>query len=313
MSTIHTIYAGEGDQAVEVYPVDSLGREARASSVTVRIVDLELHESDAAREILAETAATIDATSTVLTAAAGPREADPRKISVASAAGIVVGRKYALTLDDGRTEVVEVDRVEGLDVYASAPLLAAFPATTSTLVGLRCSATFPGAVADDPEQLERPAIFGVDWVVEGVTGPPVVRTLVRIERRGRLPRATRGDVLQIDPQLQQAQHVRGSIERALRQADEEIDALLLHAGYNLAESTHGLVASMAVRWRAVELVYQSLGAEHEGRADRARTEAQLWAAKLTDGSKRDDTVEVSRATDAVRPRRTRRMGRLTGV
>lgn len=319
MSTeIQTIYAGEGAQDVEVYPVDAQGQLALATGATVRIVDLSLPDTDDDRIILAETAATIDSTSTAITAAAGEREADPRKIVVTSASGITVGRRYALS-NSGRMEVIEVDRIEGLNVYSTAPLTSttSFPATTTDLIGLRVSGEFPAAVANASTQFvdadgdEVYKTFGVDWTFVGVTGPTVVRTLARIERRGKLPRASRWDVLRIDPQIQQAQHSRGTIEAALAQADEEVDALLVLDGWSLADATHGKVASMAVRWRAVELIYQSLGDDHTGRADRAGAQAQRWLDMLRSGTRPADAVEVARSTDAKRGRRTR-LGRISG-
>jgi hypothetical protein len=302
MPAVATIYAGEGAQAVEVYAVDARGRPARPSSATVRIVDLDLHEGDPGRVILAETAATVDGVSTVLTAGAGPAESDPRRIAVTSAVGVVPGRRYAVS-GSGRLEAITVDRVAGLDVYAAAPLYAGF-AVSSTLVGLRVEATFPGGVADDPARLtDARAVFGVDWTFAGVSGPVAVRTLARIERRGTLPRATVEDVLRIDPQVQQVQHARGTLADQLAQADRELDARLLHAGHSLADTSHGEIAAIAVAWRALELVYRSLGEEHVRRAEGAAREAKAWTALVLGGRRPDDAVATSRATDRRRGRR----------
>lgn len=307
--SIGSIYAGEGAQTVDLYPVDAAGRLALASGVDVQIVDLEIAEGEDDRVILAETTATLDATDTVVTASAGPREVDARRIVVTSAAGITPGRRYAL-VNGSAIEAVEVDRVEGLNVYATAPLAGTWAATATSLKGLRWSATFPAIVADDADVLEASGLYGVDWTIAGVTGPARVRTLVRVVRRGKLPRASRWDVLRIDPQLQQAQHARGSLDALLAHADGEIDALLLHHGHDLAGTSHGEVARIAVCWRAVELAYRSLeGDGHADRATAAGTEALRWRDLLLSGRKAADHVETARPTDAVRPTR-RRLGRL---
>lgn len=307
---MHVIYSGEGAQSVGVYATDIAGQLVAPTSATVRIVDLELPESDPARIVLAASAATVDATATTTTAAAGGLEADPRRIAVTSATGFVVGRKYALS-SGGAREVFELDSVEGLVLVSASPLLSRTSfATGAAVTGLLVSGTFPSAVADDPDELDRAdavggrAAFGVDWSFAGVTGPTVVRTLAVIERRGKLPRATRWEILRIDPQLAQAQHDRGSIEQSIRQADEEIDALLMHHGYAITDDL-GLVGQMATRWRTIELIYTSLGAEHETRAERAAEHAKSWARRLTSGRKSTDTIETDRATDQRRGRRAR--------
>lgn len=307
MSTIQTIIAGGGAQAVSVYATDAQGRVAVPTSpgTTGRIVDLTIAEGATGREILAETAATIDSTATTTTAAAGPREVDPTKIVVTSASGFVVGSRYLLS-DGGLTEAFEVVRVDatGLALYARDKLRSRF-ASGAAVQGCRVSVTFPGATADDADELERRALFGVDWTFAGVTGPSPVRTLCRIERRGKPLRATVDDLLLLDPSLATSTHSRTVLESHLRQADRELDALLLHRGDVLADTTQGELGRVAVCWRALALAYFVLGPTYEDRSTKAQREADRWHKAVLSGASRDDAVEVERSTDRQRPRRTR--------
>lgn len=306
MSDVQTIFAGEGAQAVDVYAVDALGREAKPSGATARIVDLEYSEDadDADRIILAEAAATVDATNTVITAAAGPSEADPRKIVVTSSTGITVGRKYLLSAS-GLTEVFEVDRVVGTNVFAVHQLRNPFAATTSSVVGCRVSATFPSGTANDGDELDRRALFGVDWTFSGVTGPIVRRTFARIERRGPPPLATALELFDLDPQLAVVLHSRSTADIHIRQASNEIRARLLHAQHSLADTTFGDVGKQAALWLALELAYRCLGPEHEGRAVWASERAVEWRTLLLSGKRPDDAVDMTRTTDKRRGTRTR--------
>lgn len=307
---IQTIVAGGGAQAVEVYATDAAGRVVRPAGATVRIVDLEYAETaDAADRVLVATeAATLDAVATTLTAGAGPREADPRKLALASAAGLVVGRTYGVT-GGGQTEAWELDRIDGPDAYAREPLRHRF-ASGAAVVGLRLAVTFPGARADDADELARRTTYGVDWTITGTTGPTAIRSLVRIERRGRAPRAVAADVLGLDPQLAAITHARTVIERHIAQAELEVDARLGMLGVALADYDPGLVGKLAVVYRALELAYRVLGETHEGRALWAHTEAKRWTKAMLSGHQRDDVVETTRSTDRVRGRR--RLGS-TGV
>jgi hypothetical protein len=298
---MQTIISGGGAQAVEVYAQDSAGRLVKPSAATAKIVDLLVSEDadDADRIVLDTTAATVDTVSTTTTAIAGINATDGRAIALTSAASVAVGRYYLIT--GTQTEAFLVDRISGSTVFASAPLRHGY-AIGAAVVGLRVSVSFPSDWANDADQLDRDARFGVDWIFTGTTGPARVRTIATIERRARAKRATAGDVYQIDPQLATATHSRTVIEAHLAQADDEITAELLHAGRSIADTDDGAVGKLAVSWRAVELSYRVL-ADHETRAEWAETQAARWLRKLLAGHKAD-TVEASRSLDKVRqPRR----------
>lgn len=302
---VQSIYSGAGAQSVEVYALDAQGRLARPSSATVQIVDLSYPDTadDADRIILASTSATVETTSTTSTAAAGPRTADARKIAVASATGFVVGRMYQIA-SGGKVEAFELARVDGTDLYAR-DLLREYFGSGATVQGLRVTGTFPSGTADDEDQLARDVLFGVDWTFVGVTGPTQVRTLARIERRGKAIRATAADLLLLDSQLASSTHSRVDLESHLRHADRELDALLLRRGDSLPDTSQGEIGRLAVTWRALSLAYRVLGPTHEQRAIWASKEAQRWISMVLDGHQPRDAVETTRTADQARPRRSR--------
>lgn len=306
MKRMQAIIYGGGAQALEVYATDKQGRVVAPATARAKIVDLYYPEdaADSDRIVLAEDDATIDTTSTVITAAAGPSAADPRKIVVTSATGLTVGRTYALSAG-GRTEAIEVDRIDGLNVYAVNPLRYQFAATTSSLIGLRATVTFPEARANDADEVDRRTTYAVDWTFTGVTGPTKVRTFARIERRGKAPRAVAADVFRCDPQLSTATHSRTVVEQHIAQADLELDALLLDRGDLLPDVHQGLAGRLAVAWGALELAYRVLGEQHEGRAAWAAGKAKEWRERVLSGRKADDHVETTRGGDKLRRTRTR--------
>lgn len=299
---IASIIAGAGDQDVEVYATDSAGRFVLPSAATIKIVDLSEPESadDAVRVVLASVAADIDATATTTSAAAGSNESDTRLLTLTSAVGVVVGRRY-LVAAAGASESVIIERINGAAVYCRDPLRGRF-ASGATFVGIRISATFPSSRADDAAELARRVEFGCDWTFTGVTGPSPVRTMCRIERRGRAPRASVDDLLQLDPQLGAATNARTTLEAHLRQADRELSALLMRGGRSLPEHEEGDIAGLAVLYRAIELAYRVL-ADHGDRATWAGGEAKRWIKMAVDGYQADDAVEVTRTNDQARPRR----------
>jgi hypothetical protein len=300
---MQTIIYGAGAQAVEVYATDAQGRLVKPSAATAKIVDLAFSDAadDADRIILATSAATVDTLSTTTSAATGPRSADPRKVPVASAAGFAAGRHYAITAA-GQAEAFEVDRIDGTNIYARHELRGTYT-TSAAVTGLRVTATFPSTRANDADEIDRRTIYGVDWVFTGTTGPAYVRTLVRIERRARAPRASLPDLFLIDPRFAAASHDATRLESHLQQADREITARLMWRRTEVSNTDDGEVGKQAVAWRAAELAYRHLGDEFEQRATDAAAQAKEWLNMLMSGHKADDQVETSRPNDRVMPRR----------
>jgi hypothetical protein len=310
---MQTIIYGAGAQLVEAYATDALGRRVKPTSATATIVDLEFLESDpdADRIILAVGATTVDTLSTTTSAATGARTADPRKIPMTSGTGFTVGRHYIISAA-GVTESFEVDRVNSNDVYARDELRGTY-ATAAVVTGCRVTATFPSDRANLAAELDRRTIYATDWVFTGPTGPTHVRTLCRIERRGRAPRASVADLTLIDSRFAAASHDSTRLENHLQQADREINARLMHANRQISNTDDGEVGKQAVAWRAATLAYIGLGDDFETRAAEAAKQAKEWLGMLLSGHKADDQVETSRPNDRVyRKRRAGLPGPIVG-
>ena len=101
----HRIAFEGGEQSVRSVPLRE-GRAVAVASADFAILDLR-YSADTAEHVLSSGAATVDSVSTTLAAAAGRNTADPRALSVASATGIVAGRRYLLA-SGGRSELVKV-------------------------------------------------------------------------------------------------------------------------------------------------------------------------------------------------------------
>jgi len=299
---MQTIISGGGAQEVEVYARDSAGRLAVPATATAQIVDTSLADGAAGRIILATSPASIDPVSTTITAAAGPRTANPRALVVADATGVTAGRQY-LVATGLATESVVVDRVNGLSVYCRDPLRFTYP-IGATVQGLRVSVEFPAATADDPNELARDVQFGVDWTFTGTTGPTPVRELAKIQRRAKALRATVADMLRVDSQLAPSTRERTRLDDHLAVADEEVTAELEARNVDDANTVDGKIGKLAVVWRAIELAYRSLDSTHEGRADAAALQAARWRKILMSGHKSPDRVETSRTEDRRRPTRS---------
>lgn len=301
------IVHGAGAQPVEIYATDALGRPARPSSATARIVDLLLPDGDPGREIEPLGPATVDAFATTTTAAAGPREASPRKISLTIAAGLEVGVRYLIE-SAGVVESFVLDRVDGLDAWARDDLRNRFE-TGADVRGYRATFDFPALVADDAAQLAVERIFGVDWTLAGVTGPAQLRTLAKIERRQAAPRATTADLLRLAPALALLYRERSHLDTHLAQADLEISAMLRFRGTVVEREHHGEIGQLATCYRALELAYRQLGeADYTERTTWAAGEAKRWAKMLTDGHRPTDAAETTSTQDKIPPRRRTVMG-----
>lgn len=294
-----TVIAGAGAQPVGAYAVDATGRATRPDPAsTASIVDLCRLETDPEREVLASTVVTIDPATATTTQPAGVQSPDQRAVTVDVLPTLVLGRQYEL-VGPGKREAFTLDRVDasGLTLYAREPLRWQYSAG-AIVQGLLAIVDFPAGVADDEDQLHYRTVFAVDWVFVGLGR---ARTAVTIERLSMSPIATVDDVLLIDTQLAAVHGDRSPLEPRLRQAERELRLELELRGVmpeSLLDNGH---AVQAVAWRAVELVYRTLGDAHMARADWACREADKWRHAVVTGYPPITTHEVGRRTDRVLP------------
>lgn len=133
-------------------------------------------------------AATIDAPNTTVSASSGPAQADPQKLSLASTAGIVTGRKYLLS-ENALQEWVEPIEVRASYIRVRHPLKNNYT-TAATLVSTWITAAVDAAFVADLSKLsdltDMQADYRVRWSIT-VGGQTVVAhsffDVVRAEAR----------------------------------------------------------------------------------------------------------------------------------
>jgi hypothetical protein len=140
------------------------GRPSAVTSVTV-------YEADADDTATAEAATTGSAAvdtnpNTTLSVAAGVGD---QSITVTSATGFVVDRRYFLTAAAGHREEIEVAGITGSVLTLRHPLINAYLITTSTVVTGRCTISVDNTWAADVANLS-PALtpnarYRVRWLV----------------------------------------------------------------------------------------------------------------------------------------------------
>ncbi len=291
----HHLIIAAGPQRLATIPLDARGRPVLPSSASFGVVDLRRPDADPAR-VLAEGLATVDPAAQALTAPAGRGTTDPRALRLSSAEGLATGRRYLLR----HGPKAELVRVELLDVDSQTARLeselAFYFDAGAELRGVEVSATFPAELADADEARDDAAALAVDWTFEASPDPAAAvprpsRELIHLERLVRAQLGSVSGVLGIDQQLTITTGPRKSIDRALVQANREIEGML--AGQGERMSNLGIVGDLAAEYLALHLIYATEGSAYAERASWARRHAERYLDELRHGPKPRDAVETS--------------------
>lgn len=296
--TQHRVIFAEGAQSLLHVPVDRRGRAVRVASATYSIVDLRKTEESSDRTI-ASGSATIAATSTALTAAAGPSSTDGFLVPVTSATGITAGHFYLLSAADGRSELFQVRAVSNNNVYATHELVGDYT-TTDSVVAIEMSASFPsGEAADELELQDGAGPYQVTWEYTIEDQLYLVPEIVWLTRYSVQPFITEADVIVAYPTLGSLARRRVTIADAIAAATQDYVAEAESAGKDptLYRATH--LAKVAVRERAIGYVLGWCGKDNEAaKHDEAfmRYVNQMFVGVPKTGSvtvDRDDNVAVA--------------------
>ena len=251
MST-HRVYFGKGAQTLTTIP-HRAGSPLRVASGTFEIVDTRYGvDSDDHVVVAAGTAATVDATSTTLTARAGRVAADRRALSLTSTTGVTTGHQYILTSPAGAVELVRIDAVVSGTVLRTVAELRGDFATGSTFKGIEVTGTFPADPAADEDNLNHES-FMVVWTLPGL---PPLRESVLIERGEEGQLATLDDLAELDPMIPLAGADRVSPATALARAHKDLRTDLQLACVSEADLLTGPIGRDAVTYRAAFLCFQ---------------------------------------------------------
>jgi hypothetical protein len=264
------------------------------TDVTVSIVDLRWSDQSTDHTVLATTTVTQDTFTAALTGAAGYSEADGHRIPV-NASTAVVGRPYLLVDAEGNRELVHLSSISGTTSARSLHALRRNYATSDTLRGVELAATFPGAEADDEDNVEDsggPYLVTWTYVVGGQT--VVMPTTLWLDRYSLSPPIDDAWVLLAQPDM--ASRGRENLSSAIAAAWQDFLAEVQSHGKDpsLFPPSH----TVRVGLRKLALAYlnrwASGGDSDNAYADKLEGEAYAKFSDVLVGRAPKDQVQLTR-------------------
>ncbi|MCY0985974.1 hypothetical protein OV203_02460 [Nannocystis sp. ILAH1] len=238
----HRLIFGAGAQTVRTVPLRD-GRGVPVGSATYAVLDLR-YSAGSDQHVLAEGAAALDPVSTTLAAPTGRGTPDPRSMVVASAVGIVSGRRYLLR-SGGHVEVVKVEALDGATLRLTAALPHYFP-TGAVLVGIELAASISAEIAASDAYLAQSNLV-IRWTPADL---PAYQEQIFLERVAPAPIVGPDDVLSMDSTLHAYLGEGVSIAGAVAMALEDFRVDMLAAGVEDTQILAGPIGQSAVKYRA---------------------------------------------------------------
>ena len=295
---LHRVYYQKGEQALITIP-HTAGSPVRVASATYAILDTRYGVDNAEHVVVAAgTAATVDATSTTLTALAGRKAGDRRAVTVTSTAGVTTGHQFILTSPAGAVELVRVADVGSGTVLRTAAEIRGEYATGSTFKGVEVTGLFPADYAADEDNLDSDA-FVVVWTMPGL---PPIRESVFIERGEEGQLATLDDLAELDPYIPLAGGDRVSPASALARAHKDLRVDLQLASINESDLLAGPIGRDAVCNRAAMLCFSHDDTDvgREKKKDYAARYQQLLNGLII-GAKKPQVVALDKTEETAAP------------
>lgn len=297
---IARILFGETSQTVVHIP------PVRVSSATFTIQDLTRDEDASDRVIgTADSAATLDSYSQSTTAAAGPAQTDPRKVSV-STSGITVGNVYQLTdTTDGVTQYVTVAGTGSGYVKLAAPLMRSY-GSGSTLAGVQLSASFPDATAANEDFINEDRPLAIRWEYTLFGRKRIHDQQVRIVRRtnsdvdeARIEEWVKSDWPDLYKEMPDDQD---ALRRWIRSAYRRVEARMLSANTDPTKFMAGPQGNELIYLRTLlHMADQGLHPASRDpdlfREERKREYAAAWN-ELMGGTPGKNTADIQNDTNA---------------
>ena len=277
-------------------PRDRYARAAIASSPTFAVVALWHSEDSTEREIVAETVTTVDTTTTTLSDDAGPAEANPKLLPVASSVGFVAGRSYLLV----QGEVSQLVTCEGIDTgQFLCKQEVRHPFTSgATLRGVEISASFPADAADEDDLEAGGGPYGIVWsyTIAGVGYYPIEEAwVVRYDAQ---PLITTADLERRWPEVASMVSTRWSLEDAIASASDDFLADIESSGRDPHGLLHSAVARVCVADKALEKLHRwSRSDRGDEYAEVLRMDYDRRVRDLLTGQTPVRTAEISHTTN----------------
>lgn len=128
---------------------------------TIELLTVSLDNAD---RTIASGTATLDTANETVTAASGPSQADPTKLTVASTTGFTIGHTYYIITGDGALrENFELGGLKANTYFLTKHPLSRDYSSSSTAAGIEHTATFPDATAALEEYLKGEYPMRVVW------------------------------------------------------------------------------------------------------------------------------------------------------
>ena len=294
---IHRVRYGGGAQTLYHVPRDRHGRVLLPASATYSIVALWRHEDDDARTVQASTSATIDSTSTTLSASAGPAQANPRLLPVTSSTGFLPGHAYLLVQGEV-AELVECEAADTAQVLVKHELRNGYT-TGATLRGIEVTGTFPSDAANDEEDLEAGGgPYGVIWSYTLASVPYYPLEEAWVVRYTTQALITTAELVKRWPMVPALCRGRFNPEDAIAAATDDFLAEVETSGRDPHGLRHSPTTKVCVADRALEYLrrWQQTD-ESTAHADLLRQDYERKMANLLTGQTPERTAEVKQATD----------------
>jgi hypothetical protein len=274
------------------------------ASVVWTLEDLRYDDDNAARTLDSGTAV-VDTATEVTIAIAGPGQANPRLIDVASTTGFAVSTDRARTFYEivdaqtGERESLELDGIDTDDaLIAKQPLTRAY-AVGSTIRGLtHVTAAIDAAVLQDEQRVMGDWPMRVLWVYpDGARHQEQVR-LVRDTESDLFVTAIRADIRDVFPDVdtRMAYQGRDTLAPHIRTQIRQIRAILLGKGIRAEESLGGEPAHWCAVWRTLHhlATLGNIPANVDAREfkDECRMQANAFLDQLTIGSGGKERLDI---------------------
>ena len=225
----------------------------RQSSIAWRLEDLRYDVDNTTSRLLDSGTAAVDTATEATTAAAGPGQANPRLITMASTAGFAVGTIYEIS-GTGGVEFFEVAAVTtNTSITATLPLIGTY-ATSSTVQGrTHTTAAILAAVVQDEDLVTSDVPMRIVWVyADGTRHQEQVR-LVRDNASDLFVAQIVADCRETFPDLdtRSAYHGRDVITPWARSMIRQYRADALEKRIKIEEWLGGEQGHWAVVWRTL--------------------------------------------------------------
>jgi len=293
----------ETDQSVVRVPIDQRGRPVLLSgAASVTFYDKREDEAD---EVVGTATVTQDATSAVLTAAAGYGQADPAMVPIAPSL-VSEGHLYLIEGGSGQSELFRVRESSTTAVYAMHGLRHAYPSTeVVTVRGVELVATFPDITADEDAVENGGGPYLVTWSYQVDGSAVIVADTAYLDRYSLSPPIDEDYVLMANPTIHERSRDRTRVSQAIAVVWQDYVSECEEANKDPAHFFPSSSLKVGLRHGALAYLFEWNGGTEDD-SEKAEDHRQKYAAKIRNlltGEPPKGTAQIDRDSNvAVKPK-----------